>query len=310
MFSATAPVVGTVGHALQPLRPTRPMTTKPTKPDYFVMSLARKPMGPSVYPGAAAAEDASKGFLLSDAMHDMNFYTQVSESLPDAGLPVLNSVLFSQRHVVNDTPSVEEEIASINEHIRIWRASRLQEVITKYEHTNEQALLDAKVEQRIKARQTAEQERAMRRISQILGSLIPELEKMTAFEAPSDVLGAARREALLKQWKERDEQQQRLLREMRLAERNWLVDRQFQRNVEERNSLESQHYYSYMEHKMDERLAFRQLCEAFYDEKIIVGVTDDESVVRQRMLRLETEGRLYIIEQMRSVIALPETAVA
>ncbi|RNF09751.1 putative flagellar antigen [Trypanosoma conorhini] len=310
MFSATAPVGGAVEHAQQPLRPARPTTARPTKPDYFSMSLVRKPMGPSIYPGAAAAEDASKGLLLSDAMHDMNFYTGVCESLPDAGRPVLNSVLFSQRHVVNDTPSVEEEIASINERMRLWRASRLQEVITNYEHTQEQALLDEKVEERIRARQQAEQDRAVRRISRMLDSLIPELEKMTLSEAATDVLGTARREALHKQWKERDELQQRLLREMRLAERHRLVDLQFQRNVEERNSLESQHYYSYLAQKMDERLAFRQLCEAFYDEKIIVGVTDDETVVRQRMQRLELEDRIYIIEQMRSVIGIKESTLA
>ncbi|EKF32554.1 hypothetical protein MOQ_003591 [Trypanosoma cruzi marinkellei] len=312
MFSSTAPAVKAEGTVLQPLRPTRPSTPKPTKPDYFSMSLVRKPRGPAIYPGAAAAEDASKGLLVSDAMHDMTFYTGVSESLPDAGRPVLNSLLFSQRHVVNDSPSVEEEIASINERIRLWRASRLQEVFTNYEHSKQQALLDEKVEERIKERQAAEQDRTMRRISRMLDSLIPELEKaikMTS-ETKSDVLNAARHQALLKQWKERDEMQQRFLRDMRLAERRWLVDRQFQRNMDERNSLDSQHYYSFLERKMEERLAFRHLCEAFYNEKIIVGVYDDEREARKRMFRLEAEDRIDIITKLRKFIPFKEMAVA
>ncbi|RNC59561.1 putative flagellar antigen [Trypanosoma cruzi] len=312
MFSSRAPAVKAEGTLLQPLRPTRPSTTKPTKPDYFPMSLVRKPMGPAIYPGAAAAEDVSKGLLVSDALHDMTFYTGVSESLPDAGRPVLNSLLFSQRHVVNDSPSVEEEIASINERIRLWRASRLQEVFTNYEHSKQQALLDEKVEERIKERQAAERDRTIRRVSRMLDSLIPELEKAITrtSEAKLDVLNAARHEALLKKWKERDEMQQRFLRDMRIAERRWLVDRQFQRNMDERNSLDSQHYYSFLERKMEERLAFRHLCEAFYNEKIIVGVYDDEREVRKRMIRLEAEDRIDISKKLSKFIPTKEMAVA
>ncbi|RNF08320.1 putative flagellar antigen, partial [Trypanosoma cruzi] len=312
MFSSRTPAVKAEETLLQPLRPTRPSTTKPTKPDYFPMSLVRKPMGPAIYPGAAAAEDVSKGLLVSDALHDMTFYTGVSESLPDAGRPVLNSLLFSQRHVVNDSPSVEEEIASINERIRLWRASRLQEVFTNYEHSKQQALLDEKVEERIKERQAAERDRTIRRISRMLDSLIPELEKAITetSEAKLNVLNAARHEALLKKWKERDEMQQRFLRDMRIAERRWLVDRQFQRNMDERNLLDSQHYYSFLERKMEERLAFRHLCEAFYNEKIIVGVYDDEREVRKRMIRLEAEDRIDINKKLRKFIPPKAMAVA
>lgn len=303
-FSATTPAAAQVADAPRMLRPERPTTPKPTKPDYFPLSVARRPMGPAVYPGAAAAEDASKGLLVSDAMHDMTLYTNVSELLPDTGRPVLNSILFSQRHVVNDGPSIEEEIAALNEQTRLWRASRLQEVITSYEHAKEQTKLDRAMEERIKEREVAERDRALRRISRILDALIPDVDKASAATKASlsEELGPSRRDALLKQCKERDEIRENFVRDMRLAERRWLVERQYQRNVEERNSLDLQHYFSLLEKKKEQRSAFLQLCETFYREKIVVGVIDDEREVRKRVERLEAEARLDVMEQMQKLI--------
>ncbi|ORC90490.1 putative flagellar antigen [Trypanosoma theileri] len=289
-----------------PLHPTKPTTPKPAKPDYFPLSRVRQPMGPATYPGIAAAEDAANGLLVSDALHDVTFYAETTHLLPDAGRPVLNSVLFSQRHIVNDTPSIEEEIAAIDERTRLWRATRLQQVATEREHSQQKSSLDEKVESRVREREVAERERTLRRISRMLDSLIPDVDKAleATEEAKPETLGARRREDLMKQWKEREESKERLIRDMRLAERRLLVERQYKRNVEERNSLESQHYFSYMEQLIDERQAYRQLKEAFYNGKILIGVIDDESKMRCRLKKDEENSWLDILEQVGKLIPL------
>ncbi|KAH9578337.1 hypothetical protein LSM04_002884 [Trypanosoma melophagium] len=311
MIPSPAPAVDSAARTdnQSSLCPTKPTTPKPAKPDYFPLSRVRKALGPATYPGAAAAEDAANGLIVSDALHDVTFYTEVSNTLPDAGRPVLNSVLFSQRHIVNDTPSIEEEIAAINERMRLWRATRLQQVATEREYTQQQSTLDEKVESRVREREMAERERTLRRISRMIDSLIPEVEKALAATADSTpkTLGLKRREDLMKQWKEREESRERLIRDMRLTERRLLVERQYQRNVDERNSLLSQHYFSYMELLIDERLAYRQLKEAFYNEKILVGVIDDETKMRCKLEKNEENSRRDIIEQVCKIISLTVT---
>ncbi|RHW69643.1 paraflagellar rod protein [Trypanosoma brucei equiperdum] len=273
---------------------------KPSKPDYLPLSSFRRPKGPSVYAGAAAADDVAKGLLVSDAMHDMTFYTEVSKSLPDAGQPVLNSVFFSQRHIVNDSPSIEEEIAQIDSNIRLWRSSRLQQVLTKYDHDKTQHELDKEVSARIRKKEENERNRTLRRIDRMLDTLLPKVQETIdrISKEKYEHISAKTRETLDMKDKQRSETHRQVLRDMHAKQRQRLVERQYQKNMQERVALDTKHYFSYMEIMVDLRRSYLLLQEAFHELKKVVGVVEDEGKLRQRMEKNEQINRGDILQEM------------
>nr|CCC94152.1 unnamed protein product [Trypanosoma congolense IL3000] len=277
---------------------------QPTKPDYIPLSAFRRSKGPSLYATASVAEDVARGLLVSDAVHDMTFYTEVCRSLPDAGRPVLNSVLFSQRHIVDDGPSVEEEIAKIDSDVRNWKSSRLQQALAVYEHKKAQSSLDKEVSARIEQKEENERNRALRRISQILDNLIPKLESNISKVSKdrNEYITTRRRNSLNEKCRRHEEQHQKVLQEIKAKERRWLVERQYQRNIDERASIETQHYFSYLQLMKDVHHAYLHLKQAFFEQRKLVGLIEDERKLRKRVQYTENLNRTDIISE-RDIIA-------
>ncbi|KAG8341799.1 hypothetical protein ERJ75_001447300 [Trypanosoma vivax] len=305
----TDPVeVTTMGDQLEELhasqanveKPISLKPSKPGKPDYFPLSAFRRPMGPAVHPGAAAAEDRASGYLADEVVHDMTFYTEVSRSLPDNGQPVLNSIFFSQRHIVNDGPSVDDEIACIDENIRQYRASRLQDVITNYEHTREKAEIEGRVATRIERRGAAERDRTISRINRMIDTVMPRLERSIAETADEmhQPMSVLQRERLARRLQESKDTQESALRDLRTAERRKLIERQYDRHMDERIAVDTQHYFSYLNCLSELRSSYLDLHRNFHDGRMIVGIVEDEKMLRLRMEGNEMLCRGDIVEEI------------
>ena len=139
-------------------------------PEYLVLSVQHPPAGAAAY--AAPGHFASSGSPA--ALHDVQFYEEVAKELPNS--PVLHSLLFSHRHVVNPDPPADAAIEEIEKRVSHWRRGEIQKANDIRVAMENLAKAEREEQQRDLMRRDLEHERVVRRMEEQISNLEMRME--------------------------------------------------------------------------------------------------------------------------------------
>ena len=166
-----------------------------SKPEYIVVSAARQPGGAASHLSPSCPDGSSSGTTLSgntnttqdlpnpqqqpEALHDTRFFEAVSKELP--GCPVLHSLLYSHRSVVNDGPTPDQALAEVDDSVAKWKEAEKMKAMANLSKT---LLFQLKEEQtevsKDVARRDEDHERTMHRIDRIASTIEKRFESSVA----------------------------------------------------------------------------------------------------------------------------------
>lgn len=304
---AGAPVLHSVVHTHRHVEPTRLRNGRPMKL-------------PPVEGGSPTSADATATTTSSSSPSGaLNL-----DGIDTASLPAKASTAPSspREGASSAKEGLEAELERINTNLHVWKVQRLSNQLQEKRGKDAQEEMEVQMEERLRRRQEMEQNRALRRIEQIVRTVEPQIsrtiEENAALRAAEEERerregvypqpGAGPRYELptasklrleLRQHdKEREERTERRVQEIATSTCSWLVERDLQRKYEERASCERQHAFQRSLTAFDEESERREIFIRFGIGRLALGLMRDEEHFRAVVESREEEMRTGLLNRL------------
>lgn len=139
------------------------------KADYMILSAAHPPSGDAVY-AVSHPSDQSAVVAAPAALHDVDFLQSIAKELPQDS-PVLSSVLYTHRSVVNSDAGPDAMLEEVDQVVLKWRTEQLAKAAAQTELQNATAKQESLELHKDLVRREVEHNRALKRMEDLISSL-------------------------------------------------------------------------------------------------------------------------------------------